>query len=94
MNWIIVAGVITVITVVAIVGQRKGWVDFSWNQRRRGGSMTIADEAFNPTRYEAQVEMDRQSILPEYWLRWAPPLVRVSPTVQMRDSYRSAPPPA
>ena len=30
----------------------------------------------------------------EYWLRWAPPLVRVSPTVQMRDSYRSAPPPA
>ena len=55
---------ITVITVVAIVGQRKAWVDFSWNQKRRGGSMTIADEAFNPTRYEAQVEMDRQTILP------------------------------
>jgi len=26
--------------------------------------MTIADEAFNPTRYEAQVEMDRQTIVP------------------------------
>ena len=63
-NWIIVAGIVTVITVVGIVGQRKGWVDFSWNQKRRGGSMTIADEAFNPTRYEARVEMDRQTILP------------------------------
>ncbi|MEC5148838.1 DNA-directed RNA polymerase sigma subunit (sigma70/sigma32) [Cryobacterium psychrotolerans] len=30
----------------------------------------------------------------EYWLRWAPPVVRVSPTVQMRDLYRSAPLPA
>ncbi|MEC5150530.1 hypothetical protein [Cryobacterium sp. GrIS_2_6] len=30
----------------------------------------------------------------EYWLRWAPPVVRLSPTVQMRDSYRSAPLPA
>jgi len=54
----------TVITVAAILGQRKGWVDFSWNQKRRGGSMTIADEVLNPTRYEAQVEMDRQTILP------------------------------
>lgn len=63
-NWIFVAGIVTVITVVAIVGQRKGWVDFSRNQKRRGGSMTIGDEAFNPTRYEAQVEMDRQTILP------------------------------
>ena len=26
--------------------------------------MTIADEVFSPTRYEAQVEMDRQTILP------------------------------
>ena len=60
----IVAGVATVITVAAIVGQRTGWVDFSWRQKRRGGSMTIADEVFSPTRYEAQVEMDRQTILP------------------------------
>ena len=64
MNWIIVAGIASALTVLALVGQRKGRVDISWNQKRRGGSMTIADEAFNPTRFEAQVEMDRQTILP------------------------------
>jgi len=32
--------------------------------------------------------------LSEYWLRWAPPVVRVTPSVQMRDLYRSAPLPA
>ncbi len=26
--------------------------------------MTIADEAFNPIRHEAQLELDRQTILP------------------------------
>ena len=64
MNWIIVAGIASALTVLALVGQRKGWVDFSWNQKRRGGSMTIADEAFNPIRHEAQLELDRQTILP------------------------------
>ena len=64
MNWIILASIVTVIAVVAIVGQRKGWVDLSWNQKRRGGSMTIADEAFNPIRHEAQLELDRQTTLP------------------------------
>jgi hypothetical protein len=63
-NWMIVVGIVAVITVLVMVGQRKGWVDFSWNQKRRGGSMTIGDEVFAPTRYEAQVEMDRQTILP------------------------------
>lgn len=29
-----------------------------------GGIAGIGDEVFNPTRHEAQVEMDRQSILP------------------------------
>jgi hypothetical protein len=33
-------------------------------------------------------------VVDEYWLRWTPPAVRVSPTVQMRDWYRSAPLPA
>ena len=57
---------ITVITVVAIVGQRKGWVDFSWNQKRRGGSMTIADEAFNPI--GSAVDLVDSLTCPMVWL--------------------------
>lgn len=64
MNWMILADLITVFSVLAAVGQSKGWIDLSWNQDRRGGSMTIGDEVFNPTRHEAQLELDRQTMLP------------------------------
>jgi hypothetical protein len=43
-----------------------GWIDLS-NKNRSGGSsgaLGIGDEVFNPTRHEAQIEMDRQTVLP------------------------------
>ena len=59
------------IVVVACAGiflaQRLGWIDLSnknVNSGPRGGVMGIGDEVFNPTRHEAQVELDRQTVLP------------------------------
>ena len=57
---------------VAVVGavylaQRFGWVDLSNKNRSSGsggGIAGIGDEVFHPTRFEAQVELDRQTILP------------------------------
>jgi hypothetical protein len=55
--------------VVALVyiANRMGWVDLSNKNRSSGsggGIAGIGDEVFHPTRFEAQVELDRQTILP------------------------------
>lgn len=51
-----------------IVAQRLGWIDLSNKSRtsgKAGGSaLGIGDEVFHPTRHEAQIEMDRQTVLP------------------------------
>ena len=66
-NWWIIAGVVVLVIVVLVVGNKLGWIDLS-DKSRRGGSgggiMQIGDEVFAPTRHEAQVELDRQSVLP------------------------------
>jgi hypothetical protein len=66
-DWWIIAGVIVLVIVVLVGGNALGWIDLS-DKSRRGGSgggiMQIGDEVFAPTRYEAQVELDRQTILP------------------------------
>jgi len=49
------------------VANRMGWVDLSNKNRSSGsggGIAGIGDEVFHPTRFEAQVELDRQTILP------------------------------
>lgn len=50
---------------------RIGWIDLSDKSRRGGtgstsssGLMGIGDEVFAPTRHEARIEMDRQTVLP------------------------------
>ena len=65
-GWLVLA-----IVVVACAGiylaQRLGWIDLSnknVNSGPRGGVMGIGDEVFNPTRNEAQIELDRQTVLP------------------------------
>jgi hypothetical protein len=64
--WIPV-GIIAVVVVVTAIAERLGWIDLS-NKSRSGGSasgvMGIGDEVFNPTRHEAQIELDRQTVLP------------------------------
>jgi hypothetical protein len=66
-GWIIVVGAAIVLSMIA---HSLGWIDLSdKSRRRRGGSsgsgmFGIGDEVFNPTKHEAQVELDRQTILP------------------------------
>ena len=60
-------GIIVVAGVGALwLAQRVGLIDLSDKSRRGGSSsaMGIGDEIFAPTRHEAQIELDRQTILP------------------------------
>ena len=53
---------------LALLAQRRGWIDLRGDASRRGGSggglVGIGDEVFNPTRHEASIELDRQTTLP------------------------------
>jgi hypothetical protein len=65
-GWII-AGVVALVIVVGYLAQRFGWIDLSDKTKSggsHGGFFGIGDEIFNPTRHEAQVELDRQTVLP------------------------------
>lgn len=58
--------IIAAIVAVFWLAQHFGWIDLS-NKSKTSGSGGIAgigDEVFHPTRHEAQIEMDRQTVLP------------------------------
>ncbi|TBN58274.1 hypothetical protein EYE40_13195 [Glaciihabitans arcticus] len=65
-GWLVLGIFLGVVAVVSLA-QNRGWIDLS-NKNRSGGSGGgiggIGDEVFHPTRFEAQVELDRQTILP------------------------------
>ena len=66
MDWLIFLGIAAVLIALGFVAQHYGWIDLS-NKSRTSGSGGIAgigDEVFHPTRHEAQIEMDRQTVLP------------------------------
>ncbi len=58
--------IVVVIGALFYVAQHVGWIDLSNKSRASGGGgiAGIGDEVFHPTRHEAQIEMDRQSVLP------------------------------
>ena len=63
--WIVLAVVVGV-GVATWVAQHFGWIDLS-NKSKTSGSkapLGIGDEVFHPTRHEAQIELDRQTVLP------------------------------
>ncbi|MDM4763937.1 hypothetical protein QT381_13060 [Galbitalea sp. SE-J8] len=63
--WLV--GLAAVLVVVGAVLHRAGVIDLSDKTRRSGGysgALGAADEVFAPSKYEAQVELDRQSALP------------------------------
>ena len=63
--WIVLV-VMVAAAVLFWVAHHFGWIDLS-NKAKSSGSGGIAgigDEVFHPTRHEAQVEMDRQTVLP------------------------------
>ncbi|WP_411698622.1 hypothetical protein [Conyzicola sp.] len=67
MNGWLVLAIVALATAAIWIAQRFGWIDLSnknQNSGPRGGVMGVGDEVFNPTRHEAQVELDRQTVLP------------------------------
>ena len=67
MNGWLVLGIVVVALIAVVVAQYNGWIDLSnkdQNSGPRGGAIGAGDEVFNPTRHEAQVELDRQTVLP------------------------------
>lgn len=55
------------VVALGALAQRLGWIDLRGDSRRGGGGgglVGIGDEVFNPTRHEAQLELDRQTTLP------------------------------
>ncbi len=67
MNWWIL-GSIAAALVLGYISVQLGWVDLSNKAKKVGGSSSsivgIGDEVFAPTRHEAQIELDRQTMLP------------------------------
>ena len=67
MNPLIVLAIVAAIIVLGVIAQKRGWIDFSDKRHSGsggGGGLGGVDEVFNPTRHEAQIELDRQTILP------------------------------
>jgi len=67
MDWLIFAGIAVAAVALGALAQRMGWIDLSDKGTRRGGGtspMVIGDEVFHPARYESQLELDRQTVLP------------------------------
>jgi len=66
MNWWILLGMAGIV-LLGLVANRYGWIDLT-NKNARPGSgaslLGIGDEVFAPSRHEAAVEMDRQTVLP------------------------------
>ncbi len=69
MNWWIFGGVAVGLALFGILGQRFGLIDVVGKSTSRSagngaGLMGIGDEVFAPSRHEAALELDRQTILP------------------------------
>ena len=59
--------VVAAVALVGYVAQRFGWIDLSDKSKTsgsHGSALGIGDEVFAPSRYEAQIELDRQTVLP------------------------------
>jgi hypothetical protein len=68
-NWWIFGGVVVGAVVLGFLAQRFGIIDLAGKSNTRSagngaGLIGIGDEVFAPSRHEAAVEMDRQTILP------------------------------
>ncbi len=68
-NWWIFGGVAAGIIVLGYLAQRFRWIDLAGTSSRKSagngaGLIGIGDEVFAPSRHEAAIELDRQTILP------------------------------
>lgn len=65
MNWWIPIGIVAVV-LLCYIANRRGWINLSRTNRKSvgGGMLGVVDEVFAPTRHEAAVELERQTVLP------------------------------
>jgi hypothetical protein len=68
-NWWIFGGIVVAIVLLGVLAQRFRWIDLSSGGQSKSaghgaGLMGIGDEVFAPSRHEAALELDRQTILP------------------------------
>lgn len=59
--------IVVVVIGLGYIAQHFGWIDLTNKTKSsgtHGGVMGIGDEIFNPSRYESQIELDRQTVLP------------------------------
>jgi hypothetical protein len=67
MNGWIALAIVGGVAVLVVAGHMLGLIDLSSKNRSsgtHGGVFGVGDEVFNPQRYEAQLELDRQTVLP------------------------------
>jgi hypothetical protein len=67
MTWWIFGVIVVVVVALGYLGQRLRWIDLSNKTRssaRGSGILNIGDQVFAPTRHEAAIELDRQTMLP------------------------------
>ena len=65
-GWLLIA-IVLAIVLACYLASKLGWIDLANKNRTgpaAGSGLGIGDEVFNPTRHEAQIELDRQTILP------------------------------
>ena len=64
----IFVGVAALAVVLGVIAQRAKLIDLSGRRRNAGhsggGIMSIGDEVFAPTKHEAAMELERQTLLP------------------------------
>ncbi|TFD46379.1 hypothetical protein E3T55_17380 [Cryobacterium frigoriphilum] len=66
MDWWLLIGA-AVVVVLGYLADRVGWIDLSNKNRRSGTGASLVgmgDEVFAPSRYEAAIELERQTVLP------------------------------
>jgi len=68
MDWWIFGAVVVGIVALGFIAQRFRWIDLSGHGTGKSAGnasmMGIGDEVFAPSRHEAAIEMDRQTVLP------------------------------
>lgn len=68
MNWWIFGAVVVGVVALGFIAQRFRWIDLSGRSTGKSAGnasmMGIGDEVFAPSRHEAAIEMDRQTVLP------------------------------
>jgi hypothetical protein len=67
MTWWIFGAIVVAVVALGYLGQRLQLIDLSNKRRNSGrgsGILSIGDQVFAPTRHEAAIELDRQTLLP------------------------------